>query len=321
MSLGEQHPLPWPRLQLPQSPTGLPFGVFRRCRTDASTGRTCHAGSEQRLAGRIPLRLFRRPCAGAGRVRVPAPPSRLRPELPTPEDEPAETAPNLRPRRSVRVGGCDFAADPASQADPAPIIWMPEHNPRLALLTEAPALLPIGPTLDAARLREILAAPEGAYAELSASLTGHQVLVLGVTSPSVPVAIVVPLDRLFEDRVDAARQLWRALGSGTTATPPAFSAQRRRRLKLVLRALDADLAGVGYRDIALVLVRRTSTSRCGVADACAPQLHDSPRPRRPRPDARRLPASSPSRSPQTLTIAAGSHQLTTCVSGVPRLQK
>jgi hypothetical protein len=153
----------------------------------------------------------------------------------------------------VRVGGCDFAADPGSQADPAPIIWMPAHNPRLALLTEAPALLPIGPTLEAARLREILAAPEGAYAELSASLTAHQVLVLGVTSPSVPVAIVVPLDRLFEDRVDAARRLWRALSRGATATPPAFSAQRQRRLKLVLRALDADLAGVGYRDIALVL--------------------------------------------------------------------
>ena len=130
---------------------------------------------------------------------------------------------------------------------------MPEHNPRLAILTEAPPLLPIGPTLAAARLQEILAAPEGAYAELSASRTGHQVLVLGVTSPSVPVALVVPLDRLFEDRLDAARQLWRALGSGTTAKPPAFSAQRRRRLKLVLRALDADLAGVGYRDIALVL--------------------------------------------------------------------
>lgn len=153
----------------------------------------------------------------------------------------------------MRVGGCDFAADPASQADPTPIIWMPEHNPRLALLIEAPALLPIGPTLDTARLREILAASEGAYAELSASLTGHQVLVLGVTSPSVPVALVVPLDGLFEDRVNAARQLWRALGRGATATPPAFSAQRRRRLKLVLRALDADLAGVGYRDIALVL--------------------------------------------------------------------
>ena len=130
---------------------------------------------------------------------------------------------------------------------------MPEHNPRLALLTDAPALLPIGPTLNEARLREVLAAPEGAYAELSASLTGHQVLVLGVMSPSVPVALVVPLDRLCEDRVDAARQLWRALGSDATAKLPAFSAQRRRRLKLVLRALDADLAGVDYRDIALVL--------------------------------------------------------------------
>ena len=130
---------------------------------------------------------------------------------------------------------------------------MPKHNPRLALLTDAPALLPIGPILDAIRLRENFAAPEGTYAELLALPPGHQVLVLGAKSISVPVAIVVPLDRLFEDRVDAARQLWRALGRGAAAKPPKFSAQRRQRLKLVLRALDADLAGVGYRDIALVL--------------------------------------------------------------------
>ena len=123
----------------------------------------------------------------------------------------------------------------------------------MALLTEAPALLPSGPTLDAARLREICAAPEGVYAELPALPPGHQVLLLGTTSRSVPVALVMPLDGLFDDRVDAARQLWRALGKGAAAKPPEISAQRRQRLKLVLRALDADLAGVGYRDIALVL--------------------------------------------------------------------
>lgn len=123
----------------------------------------------------------------------------------------------------------------------------------MALLIDAPALLPSGPTLNAIRLREIFAAPEGVYAEVSALPQGHQVLVFGATSRSVPVALVMPLDGLFEDRIDAARQLWRALGRGAPAKLPEFSAQRRRRLKLVLRALDADLAGVGYRDIALVL--------------------------------------------------------------------
>ena len=100
----------------PESPTGLPFGVFRRCRTDASTGRTCYAGSEQRLAGRIPLRLFRRPCARAGRVRVPAPPSRLRPELP-----PAETSlPRQRPTcaRAVQCALGVAISQPIRRAKP-----------------------------------------------------------------------------------------------------------------------------------------------------------------------------------------------------------
>ena len=94
---------------------------------------------------------------------------------------------------------------------------------------------------------------EGIYAELSALMPGVQVLIFGATSASDPVALVVPFDRLFEDRVEAARRLWRALDRGAAAKSPTISAQRRQRLKLVLRTLDADLAGVGYRDIALAL--------------------------------------------------------------------
>ncbi len=102
----------------PQSPTGLPFGVFRRCRTDASTGRTCHAGSEQRLAGRIPLRLLRRPCAGAGRVRILASPSRLRRELSS-----AETSLSRQRRTCARAVQCALGvaiSQPIRRAKPTP---------------------------------------------------------------------------------------------------------------------------------------------------------------------------------------------------------
>ena len=67
-------------------------------------------------------------------------------------------------------------------------------------------------------------------------------------------AAELPFDENFEIRSHAARRLWRALNG--RATGPAFhelSPQRRQRLALALRALDANLDGNSYREIAEVL--------------------------------------------------------------------
>ncbi len=66
-----------------------------------------------------------------------------------------------------------------------------------------------------------------------------------------PYAAELPLDSDFEIRAHAARRLWRALNG--RATGPAFhelSPQRRQRLALALRALDARVEGNSYRVIA-----------------------------------------------------------------------
>ena len=123
----------------------------------------------------------------------------------------------------------------------------------MALLTDAPAILPKGPALESTGPQTIHTAPEGVYVELAAFSPGHPALILGASSGGATAALLLPLDEFFEDRVDTARRLWRALVRGAPVKPSGFSAQRRRRLKLVLRALDADLAGAGYRDIALAL--------------------------------------------------------------------
>lgn len=66
--------------------------------------------------------------------------------------------------------------------------------------------------------------------------------------------ILLPLDRLFEFRVTAAVQLWRTLnGRRPGPNPAALPTTRRARFVLVLRALDARIAGTNYRDIAIGL--------------------------------------------------------------------
>ena len=62
------------------------------------------------------------------------------------------------------------------------------------------------------------------------------------------------LDRDFEFRAHAARRLWRTLNDRPPGPPlHVFSAQRRRRLALALRALDARMDSSTYREIAEVL--------------------------------------------------------------------
>jgi len=67
--------------------------------------------------------------------------------------------------------------------------------------------------------------------------------------------VVLPLDALFELRAEAALRFWLALA----ARPPGerqrvLPAQTRERHILILRALDAKLAGASYRVIAEALL-------------------------------------------------------------------
>ncbi len=120
----------------------------------------------------------------------------------------------------------------------------------MTILIDVDPDLVSGPALSQAESVVTRQAPEGTYVNLTAIKPPHQALVPTGAHPAHPVAVVLPLDDLFEDRVDEARQVWRAIRRCKTTTVAAFTAQRRRRLKLLLRALDAALLGVGYRDIA-----------------------------------------------------------------------
>jgi hypothetical protein len=69
-----------------------------------------------------------------------------------------------------------------------------------------------------------------------------------------PVAVLLPLDRLFDIRVAAALRLWRALtGHRPGRDLGVLTFERRNRLILALRALDGRLERATYPEIAAVL--------------------------------------------------------------------
>jgi hypothetical protein len=77
-----------------------------------------------------------------------------------------------------------------------------------------------------------------------------------------PVAVLLPLDRLFDIRAAAALRLWRGLtGRKPGPDPGRLTPDRRRRLILALRALDGRLEDASYPEIAAALFNTTPISK------------------------------------------------------------
>lgn len=82
-------------------------------------------------------------------------------------------------------------------------------------------------------------------------IRGHQYDVgLSDVAADKPLAAVVPLDELTPDRLTALARLWAALNGRRVPPDPRMTPQRRRRVRQMLRAVDARQTGVTYRAIA-----------------------------------------------------------------------
>jgi hypothetical protein len=104
-------------------------------------------------------------------------------------------------------------------------------------------------------LRHLLGhrASDGEYLLLEPTRSQQRlpVVLIGGATAATPAAAVIPLDKNFPARAAAALHLWRAVAEPSSdRSVNGFTPARRRRLTLVLRALDAHLAGEAYRTIA-----------------------------------------------------------------------
>ena len=104
-------------------------------------------------------------------------------------------------------------------------------------------------------------AQRGAEGEYWLVNTAHgrlRLTLIDGASGSDPAAVIVPLDANFPARAAAAARLWRvAMSRRSDRSSDPISSQRRQRLALILRALDAHQYGETYRDIARALFGAT----------------------------------------------------------------
>jgi hypothetical protein len=162
-------------------------------------------------------------------------------------------------RNSPGAGGYDFSAS-ANPARPDTILWTPQALPSVVSLITAPGGL----------ADHKLALPSGDFASLQARPGDDQILELRANRMRVhklgrtdePVAVLLPLDRLFDIRAAAALRLWRALtGRQPGPDPGTLTKDRRNRLILALRALDARLEKASYPEIATALFDTSPISK------------------------------------------------------------
>jgi hypothetical protein len=96
--------------------------------------------------------------------------------------------------------------------------------------------------------------PDGRHVLLREHGGNRQLWLLADAPPTAPFAAVIPFDAHMPQRVEAALHLWLSL-TGSAPPPVApLTAQQRRRLILMLRALDGWQQHASYREIAAVLL-------------------------------------------------------------------
>jgi hypothetical protein len=161
------------------------------------------------------------------------------------------------PKRSLGVGGCDFAVDPNLPADKASLVWLPHVDPSVVLIAPPPqefrnaSSVRVAPTFERH-------GPGGDYLIVGDRHGRVPVVLIDGANAATPAAAVIPLDSDFLARADAALRLWRlATGRSHGRPPDRLTPQRHQRLALTLRALDGRLGGETYRAIAQALFGAT----------------------------------------------------------------
>jgi hypothetical protein len=179
--------------------------------------------------------------------------------------------------RSFGAGAWVFPCDPALPAGQALVVWNVAIQPTAVVLGTAP--FPSDSNIEFADCPAAIltqSAPEGRHEIWPADDRQQQVFIVGKPDGGTATAAIVQFDAHTEIRLDAVRRLWRRLtGRSTTALSLPITTQQRRRLVLMLRALDGWGERATYRELAANLlnadVRRqgrhdwlTSTTRAQI---------------------------------------------------------
>lgn len=132
-----------------------------------------------------------------------------------------------------------------------PIFWTPETDTSVLHIGPAPKLVQTGPVvLGDIDMEFQRAAAEGLHISGFTKSCRLHLIALSDLRPDQPIAAVIPLDAYSLDRIQALMRLWRAIHGLSVPRDTRMTAQQRRRLKNMLRAVDGRMNDADYREIA-----------------------------------------------------------------------
>jgi hypothetical protein len=143
------------------------------------------------------------------------------------------------------------------------VLWTPELSPTTIILDAAPTDFANATVINVAALGEIVAdhdASDGRHMVI-ASPNGLHRLWLREIKPNGSLAVIIPADRNFAQRIAAVTRFERRLrGTVPEQPPPGYrpTAFQRNRLSLLLNLLDAEKAGASRRTMASTFLYRNS---------------------------------------------------------------
>jgi hypothetical protein len=133
----------------------------------------------------------------------------------------------------------------------AVIYWQPEVDPDTVILTARPSFseqdpVPF-PEIDQVTTRYDL---EGLSLRIGHGAASVRLLLIEGAQPGMPLAALIPMDESCAGRIAALIRLSQLLWNRPPIADTRLTAQRRRRLRSMLQAVDGHLSGASYRDIA-----------------------------------------------------------------------
>lgn len=160
----------------------------------------------------------------------------------------------IKPRPSRPAGACDFPARPSRNGLEQCVFWTPDTDTGTVHIGSGPM-----PGNNEPRYIADIHSPqhhqalEGLHLSYPTDMGRIHLIILSDLQHDQPISAIIPLDGVGMDRIEAVTRLWRSLHGHSTPLDRRITAQQRRRLKNMIRAVDGRTNDADYREIAEVI--------------------------------------------------------------------
>jgi len=161
-----------------------------------------------------------------------------------------KTERRLRDRAELtKRWGMQFLADPRNSALDEHVYWSPKVNPAVLVITRTPDIFESKMPLDVPNHLTRKSAGHLNAVSVIGDLP-FNIIFAARTRPHEPCAAVLPLDDDCLSRIEALIRFWSALHGRSLPPDTRLTSQQRRRIRLMMQALDGRSEGATYREIA-----------------------------------------------------------------------